>query len=116
MTQLPPTPGPWTQFDDGGQYGKDERHSYGPGFAGVVWGPKGPGHGSIAICGTYNNASPQDAANARLMAASHDLVRLLKALIAHRDTSSCEDPPCVKEACDLLARIGLPYPPNPKAD
>ncbi len=79
------TPGPWQQFKDGGtieNVGSSGRSlTYGPAYSDCVWGPLGPGHGLIADC-SPSGQSPtvETLANARLIAAAPDMLRLIEML------------------------------------
>ena len=75
------TPGPWSQFDDGGALAVNEgaQHTYGHSYADCVWGPLGPGHGLIADCSPHGQApTAETIANAKLIAAAPDLLAALK--------------------------------------
>jgi len=72
------TQGPWFQFDNGGTV-SSLGHVYGEQFADVVWGPKGPGHGSICDCSPHGGKATQETiANAKLISAAPDMLKTLE--------------------------------------
>jgi hypothetical protein len=72
------SPGPWYQFDHGGKI--DDTRYYGEGYAGAVWGPKGPGYGIITMS---REDFDTDRENAAYIAAANP--QAILALLDERD-------------------------------
>jgi len=90
------TKGGWHQYDNGGA--AESGHLYGSEYASVVWGPKGPGHGTIAKCNGYEGISSlkaEAAANAKLCAAAPHLYHALIDLLIVVSNTDCCNGVCV---------------------
>lgn len=89
------TKGDWHQYDNGGKINSSE---YGRDYANVVWGPKGPGHGTIAKCNGYHGADnfqKEAEANAKLCAAAPHLYHALIDLLIVVGATDCCNGVCV---------------------
>lgn len=103
------TPGPWQQFDDGGRI--IDKHTYGPEYADVVWGPNGPGRGPVADCSPHGRADEESIANARLIAVAPDLLAVCEATLDYwqsTDFADC-DPGCVCIVDQMRTAVAKAY-------
>ena len=84
------TPFPWPHHLDGGSLdapgSRSDGFKFGPTYADVVWGPRGPGWGTVADCSPMAPCTTESVANARMISTLPDFVAVCEFALVNLDT------------------------------